>query len=114
MGELDAISAPESDRVRRVVPSYLPPLLCAAGLAVVAAYGLNSSNFMQFVIQMAMINAIAAMGVNISMGFAGLVSIGHAGFVAIGAYVSTLIVLHLEVPFLAALPLGAVVAAIAG
>jgi branched-chain amino acid transport system permease protein len=114
MNDLDATSAAGSDKVWRVAPAYLLPLLFAAGLAAVAAYGLNSSNFMQFVIQMAMINAIAAMGVNISMGFAGLVSIGHAGFVAIGAYVSTLAMLHLDVPYLVALPLGAVAAAIAG
>ena len=43
---------------------------------------------------MVLINAIATMGVNIGMGFAGLVSIGHAGFAAIGAYACTLLMVH--------------------
>jgi branched-chain amino acid transport system permease protein len=48
------------------------------------------------------------------MGFAGLVSIGHAGFAAIGAYVCTLLMVHFDVPYLLALPLGAIAAAISG
>jgi branched-chain amino acid transport system permease protein len=60
------------------------------------------------------INAIAAVGVNIAMGFAGLVSIGHAGFAAIGAYTTTLLMIHWNVPFLAALPAGAAAAGVAG
>jgi branched-chain amino acid transport system permease protein len=48
------------------------------------------------------------------MGFAGLVSIGHAGFAAIGAYACTLLMLHWDVPYLVALPIGAVAAAVAG
>jgi branched-chain amino acid transport system permease protein len=43
-----------------------------------------------------------------------LVSIGHAGFAAIGAYACTLLMLHWDVPYLVALPIGAVAAALAG
>jgi branched-chain amino acid transport system permease protein len=61
-----------------------------------------------------MLNAIAAMGVNIAMGFAGLVSIGHAGFGAISAYATTLMMTHWDVPYLIALPASGLLAAAVG
>lgn len=89
--------------------------LAVAMTAVAAvAFAFGGSNFTRFVAEMAMINAIMATGVNIAMGFAGLVSIGHAGFGAIGAYVTVLLMLHFEVPYLVALPFGAIAAAVAG
>src|SRR4030095_14446767 len=77
-------------------------------------YGWTAGNFARFVTEMILINAIMTMGVNIGMGFAGLVSIGHAGFAAIGAYTCTLLMLHWDVPYLVALPVGAAAAGLAG
>jgi branched-chain amino acid transport system permease protein len=65
----------------------------------------------QFVLSLTLVNAIAAMGVNLSMGFAGQVSIGHAGFAAIGAYTTALLMGRLELPFWPTLPLGGLLAA---
>jgi branched-chain amino acid transport system permease protein len=94
--------------------SFLPPLALAGAAVCLAWVGMRGDGFTLFIVEMILINAIATMGVNIGMGFAGLVSIGHAGFAAIGAYVCTLLMLHWEFPYLVALPIGAVTAALAG
>jgi branched-chain amino acid transport system permease protein len=90
------------------------PLAIAAAGGCLLLVGLKGDGFTLFVAEMVLINAIATMGVNIGMGFAGLVSIGHAGFAAIGAYACTLLMLHWDVPYLVALPIGAAAAALAG
>jgi branched-chain amino acid transport system permease protein len=89
-------------------------LAIAAAAGSLLAIGLAGGSFVLFVAEMVLINAIATMGVNIGMGFAGLVSIGHAGFAAIGAYVCTLLMVHWNVPYLIALPVAGVAAAVAG
>jgi branched-chain amino acid transport system permease protein len=94
--------------------SIIPPLALAAGAVCLLYVGLTGRGFALFLAEMVLINAIATMGVNIGMGFAGLVSIGHAGFAAIGAYVCTLLMVHWDIPYLIALPAGAVAAAAAG
>lgn len=44
-------------------------------------------------------NVIVAVGLNLLVGFAGLISLGHAGFVAIGAYASGLLAARLGLPW---------------
>lgn len=41
-----------------------------------------------------LINAIAVIGLNLLMGYAGQVSLGHAGFIGIGAYASAVLPTH--------------------
>ena len=54
--------------------------------------------------------ALAVIGLNLLMGFAGQVSLGHAGFFGIGAYAVAVGPTHLGVPSWAALPAGAAIA----
>jgi branched-chain amino acid transport system permease protein len=68
----------------------------------------------QFVASLALVNAVAAMGVNLSMGYGGQVSIGHAGFVAIGAYTAAVLMTKLGVTYWVTLPLGGALAALFG
>lgn len=56
------------------------------------------------------ITALGAVGLQVLMGQAGQVSLGHAGFVGIGAYTVALGPKYLDLPVLACLPLGAVLA----
>lgn len=44
------------------------------------------------------INVIATVGLNITVGYAGLLSIGHSAFVGVGAYTSALMLIHLGTP----------------
>jgi len=53
--------------------------------------------------------AIAAIGLNLLMGFAGQVSLGHGGFMGIGAYAVAVGPTHLGIPSLASLIGGAVI-----
>ncbi|MEW6541788.1 MAG: branched-chain amino acid ABC transporter permease [Bacillota bacterium] len=57
---------------------------------------------------------IAALGLHLITGVTGQLSFGHAAFLSIGAYTAALMNLRLDLPFLACLLAGAVVAALAG
>lgn len=73
-----------------------------------------TSDYLRFVAVMILINAIAATGVNISMGFCGLVSVGHAGFLGIGAYVAAIMINHVSSNALVAVFAGGLSAGAAG
>jgi branched-chain amino acid transport system permease protein len=60
------------------------------------------------------ISVISVHGLNILTGYCGQISIGHAGFMAVGGYTSAILCAKLGVPFLLALPFGALAAGIAG
>lgn len=58
------------------------------------------------------INIICVSGLTILTGFTGMFSMGHAGFMAIGGYSAAVLYMHLHVPFLLAVVLGGVIAAL--
>jgi branched-chain amino acid transport system permease protein len=60
------------------------------------------------------ITIIAAVGLNILVGFCGQLSIGHAGFIAVGAYTSAILTHRFGMPFLVGLVSAGVVAGIVG
>jgi branched-chain amino acid transport system permease protein len=60
------------------------------------------------------INVIVAIGLNILVGYTGQVSLGHAGFFALGAYGTIILMTKVHLPFLLALPLSALGAAVFG
>jgi len=60
------------------------------------------------------INVIVAVGLNLLVGYTGQVSLGHAGFFAIGAYGTITLMSEAHLPFLLALPLSALAAALFG
>ena len=67
-----------------------------------------------YLICLAMINVIAATGLNILTGFTGLVSLGQAAFMAIGAYVVAILERDLGTPFFVNILMGGLVAAAVG
>lgn len=60
------------------------------------------------------INIMLAVSLHLVIGITGQFSIGHAGFLALGAYMSAIITMKLHLPFVLALIVGGIVAAIAG
>src|ERR1700758_3597796 len=58
--------------------------------------------------------AIAALGLNILVGFTGQISIGHAAFFLLGAFTSAYINNNFPVPVFFAIPLAGVVTALVG
>ena len=62
----------------------------------------------------AALSALLALGLNVIVGYAGLLNLGYAAFFAIGAYTYALVNLHGHCPFWLGLPLAAMHAALAG
>ena len=61
-----------------------------------------------------MLFAVLAIGLNITVGLAGLLVLGHAAFWALGAYTYAILTVNYGLSFWFALPIGALVAALAG
>jgi branched-chain amino acid transport system permease protein len=89
--------------------------LGAAALAVaLAGAPLYLPSYPLFVLSLGLVYAVAVLGVNLVMGYAGLVSLGHAGFAAVGAYVAAIAMAELGLSFWIALPLSGLAAAACG
>ena len=73
---------------------------------------LFSSAYYYRVAALVFIFAIAALGLNLLMGFAGQVSLGHAGFMGVGAYAVAIGPTHLGIPPLLSFVLGAMLSAL--
>src|SRR5947209_11220075 len=83
---------------------YAVVVLVAA--IVLALPLLISSTFHLRVATLTFIFALAVLGLNLLMGFAGQVSLGHAGFFGIGSYAVAIGPTHLGVPSWASLIAG--------
>ncbi|WP_392456517.1 branched-chain amino acid ABC transporter permease [Chryseomicrobium aureum] len=60
------------------------------------------------------INIILAVSLHLVIGITGQFSIGHAGFMAVGAYLSAIVTMKFDLPFIVAIIVGGLVAALAG
>ena len=60
------------------------------------------------------ISIIAALGLNLLVGYCGQLSVGHAGFIAVGAYTTAVLTGSLGVPFLLALLCSGIMAGLVG
>lgn len=74
------------------------PYWILAGLVIVVLPFLLGEGYNLHLLIMATIFAIVAVGLDITVGYAGLLSLGHAAFFGIGAYTSALLFLHYGVP----------------
>jgi branched-chain amino acid transport system permease protein len=57
------------------------------------------AGYLLFVLILMAANVVVAVGLNLLVGYTGLISLGHAGFVAIGAYASGLLMARLDFPW---------------
>jgi len=83
-------------------------------IAALAAAGAFMSSYPIYLLSLAMINVISALGLNLLSGNSGQISLCHSSFMAIGAYVASLLTIRFGLPFWLAIPLAAVVAAALG
>src|SRR6266487_2575106 len=90
----------------RTIVALLAVLLAAAASTM--------GSYPVYLLSLAMINVIAAIGLNLLTGNSGQISLCHSSFIAIGAYGSTLLTARYGVPFWAAIPLGTLLAALMG
>lgn len=87
-------------------------LSLAAAVPLVTPY--VTSDFNLYYANLVLIYIILVHGLNISYGFTGIVNMGHIALFCIGAYSSAAIAQQLGVPYLLALPLGAMMAVLVG
>src|SRR3990172_6745815 len=96
----------------KVIPA---PIKIAAGIIILFLFPLFDTNtYHQEVLTTAGIYAILALGLNVVVGFAGLLNLGYAAFFAIGAYTYALLNLNAGFPFWAGLPFSIIVCGFSG
>ncbi len=83
-------------------------------MITLAVFPFLFKNYYVYIANYIAINIIVVIGLNILVGYTGLISLGHAGFFAIGAYGTIVFMTQWSFPFLLALPLAALVAALFG
>jgi len=76
--------------------------------------GIGANEYHYFIGSLILINLISAIGLQILVGFTGLLSIGHAAFMGVGAYTSALLVTKWGCPFILSLLAAGLVAALLG
>lgn len=90
-----------------------PSVLVTIALLALLPLTLRNNYLLDIAIRVGL-SAIAVIGLNLLMGFAGQVSIGHAAFVAVGAYGTGILSAHFGWSPLLSIPVAAIGAAILG
>ncbi|NQW00685.1 MAG: branched-chain amino acid ABC transporter permease [Rhodospirillales bacterium] len=91
----------------------LKHLLLLVGLGVLVVAPLGQGNYIVYMLCSWLIFSIAAMGLNLTLGYAGQISLAQASFMAIGAYTTALLTLagwH----WVVAMPIGLVLCFVVG
>jgi branched-chain amino acid transport system permease protein len=99
------------------LPLYLGHIMSAIGAVVPLTFFQAGERYMFRVLDQAGIYVLLALGLNIVVGYAGLLDLGYVAFYAIGAYSYALLAspqLGLHVPFWLVLPFAPLLAALAG
>lgn len=93
-------------------------LRAVAVLATIAAAAVLppaiASSYQLFQLTLALIFAVAILGLNIVTGFNGQISLGHGAFYAVGAYCTAILMSQFDVPWWATLPISALACAALG
>ena len=89
-------------------------IMLAAGLVVIAVIPFVLKNFFIFQITLAIIYAIAILGLNLLTGFNGQFSLGHSAFYAIGAYTAAIMMENMGIGYVWTIPVAAVVCFVFG
>ncbi|MGE4263547.1 MAG: branched-chain amino acid ABC transporter permease [Desulfovibrio sp.] len=94
-------------------PRVARPLM-AFGLLVAAAFPWVFSMYQTNILISALIYVVLGLGLNITVGLAGLLDLGYVAFYAVGAYAYALLNHHFQLGFWTVLPLGAILGAFFG
>ncbi|MGE0315226.1 MAG: branched-chain amino acid ABC transporter permease [Lautropia sp.] len=83
-------------------------------VGALALFGASVGTYPTYLISLALINVVSALGLNLLTGNSGQISLCHTSFMAIGAYGSTLMSTHFGLPFWLAVPAAAACSALVG
>jgi len=86
--------------------------ICIAFLFVIVP--LMVSPYFLHVLNMIGIASIAALGLNILIGYTGQISLGHGAFIGVGAYAAAILATSTNFPFLLNLPIAGLISALVG
>ena len=89
-------------------------IMLAAGLIILLAIPFVLKNFFIFQITLAIIYAIAILGLNLLTGFNGQFSLGHSAFYAIGAYTAAIMMENMGLNYVWTIPAAAIVCFVFG
>ncbi len=99
----------------RALPRSRTGLVAVLAVALLwLAVPLVADTYLTRICALATVSAIAALGLQLIIGFTGQLSFGHAAFVGIGAYTAGVTSVSFKLPFLLTLPLAGIAAALAG
>lgn len=88
--------------------------LCVGLVLLFGAVPFLFGPYMLYVFNIIAITAIAAIGLNILIGFTGQISLGHGAFFGVGAYAAAILAVDLNCPFYLAVPAAGMVTAMVG
>src|SRR5258708_16845434 len=108
----DTATAPENIDSRASASGRLGFLAAASAIAAVPV-GVTGSDW-QTNLTVCAINVLVALGLDFILGYAGQLNLGQSAFYGLGAYVSTLLITKLGVPFWGAFAAGVAFAGLAG
>src|ERR1044072_2765286 len=86
----------------------------AAALAIAVLPLVLTGNYWQTNLTVCAINVLLALGLDFILGYAGQLNLGQSAFYGLGAYLSTLLITRLGVPFWGAFAAGVAFAGLAG
>ena len=72
------------------------------------------SRYMLYIVNTIGIMSMAAIGLNILIGYTGLISLGHGAFVGVGAYAAAILATRWNLPILVTLPAAGIITALLG
>src|SRR5262249_27742943 len=85
-----------------------------AALCIIALPLIFNDTYWRTNLTICAINVLLALGLDFILGYTGQLNLGHSAFYGLGAYVSTLLIVKLGVPFWAAFAAGVGFAGLAG
>ena len=108
----------EDPRVHQVTgQEYFKPLVYVIGLAILLLAPLMLGRYWNYTLGTVGIYVVLGLGLNIVVGFSGLLNLGYAAFFAIGAYTVAILTAPqypIQISFWIALPVGVILATVTG
>lgn len=100
-------------QIKQFILSFIIAFVIYAGLMTAMNTGIIGYYWVG-ILTTACINIILATSLNLASGYLGQLTLGHAGFMSVGAYVSALMSIYFQTPFMISLLVGALASAFIG
>jgi branched-chain amino acid transport system permease protein len=101
-------------RTRFIRAWFVILLILMAFVFILSLLGIGANEYHYFIGNLILVNLIAATGLQLLVGFTGLLSLGHAAFMGVGAYTSALLITKWGCPFILAILMAGLVASLFG